>query len=468
MRHYLKWFILIVAVTVAFGSVWQSEAWGRNRSASSIQVTKTSLVLENYEFGPGVSKVVLETNANVRGVALQSDTSVTTAGVARQVKGAYLSDAQGNAQNGSSRYLTLELEVGYNPDDPSQSASPLTFDLSTYRNKWVSSYVVAVSNLSLRGERDRRSQLVSSEQEAIANKITPTADRFSERGTSSLAYAAYQPQNAAGGEKNPLIVWLHGIGEAGTDLNLPLLASEVTALTQDPIQSHFSSTGTGYQKGAHVLVPQSPSAWVDDSFNSQYAESLKTTIDAYVSSHPDVDANRIYLAGASNGGGMTLKMGTSYPDYFAALIPIASPYPYQTQDDQGKTVYRLDDATKNSLKDQPMWLIHTANDASITPDSSALPFYKTIIDSGAENKWISYYESAIGTDLPGTNYNGHWSWIYFFNDQVTGVQNTSNVASMDGLSGLVATNPTQGGDSKATVKGIQYSNIFDWMNAQSR
>ena len=131
-------------------------------------------------------------------------------------------------------------------------------------------------------------------------------------------------------------------------------------------------------------------------------------------------------------------------------------------------MYRLDDATKNSLKDQPMWLIHTANDASITPDSSALPFYKAIIDSGAENKWISYYESAIGTDLPGTNYNGHWSWIYFFNDQVTGVQNTSNVVSMDGLSGLVATNPTQGGDSKATVKGIQYSNIFDWMNAQSR
>ena len=71
-------------------------------------------------------------------------------------------------------------------------------------------------------------QTLSSEQEAINNRLTPTADRFSERSwVSGIQYATYQPQAISGGEKNPLIIWLHGIGEVGTDLNFPLLSSEV-------------------------------------------------------------------------------------------------------------------------------------------------------------------------------------------------------------------------------------------------
>lgn len=158
---------------------------------------------------------------------------------------------------------------------------------------------------------------------------------------------------------------------------------------------------------------------------------------------------------------MVLEMGTKFPDYFAALIPIAAPYSYQTNEANGKTTYSLDDNSLKALKDQPMWLIHSAADTSVVASSSALPFYKALMDAKTDNKWISYYESVVGTEQPGTVYNGHWSWVYFFNDQITGVQSTSNVRSIDGLNGLVATNPSQGGASKATVDGVEYSNIFD-------
>ena len=40
-----------------------------------------------------------------------------------------------------------------------------------------------------------------------------------------------------------------------------------------------------------------------------------------------------------------------------------------------------------------------------------------------------------------------------------------NVVTWSGLTGMVATNPTNGGD--AQVNGVSYNNIFNWLNAQN-
>ena len=113
-----------------------------------------------------------------------------------------------------------------------------------------------------------------------------------------------------------------------------------------------------------------------------------------------------------------------------------------------------------------MWLIHTKADATVQPENSVLPLYKSLITSGATNKWFSYFETATGTDLPGTEYDGHWAWIYFFHDQVIGVQHPENTKNWEGYSGMVATDPTYGGGSRASVNGQTYNSIFDWMSAQ--
>ena len=57
---------------------------------------------------------------------------------------------------------------------------------------------------------------------------------------------------------------------------------------------------------------------------------------------------------------MVLTMGATYPDYFAALIPIAAPL-------------TVDQSGIDKLKDQPMWLIHTKADATVQPENSVLP-----------------------------------------------------------------------------------------------
>nr|WP_275582206.1 PHB depolymerase family esterase [Streptococcus loxodontisalivarius] len=300
--------------------------------------------------------------------------------------------------------------------------------------------------------------MVASSQDALPNKIVPVLDTFSEKGSvANLQYAAYQAPDS--GQSRPLIVWLHGVGEVGTDISMPLLSNEVVALTQDQVQSHFSTFGT--QTGADVLVLQSPQAWSASS-----ASSVKAAIDSYLANHPSVDSDRIYLVGASNGAGMVLNMGVTYPNYFAALVPIASGYSYQNTSTEGQESYSLDATTAAALKDQPMWMIHARTDTTYPVDTTILPFYKALLQSGASNKWLSYFETVTGSDF-GVEYNGHWSWIYFFNGQVTGVQNTDNAKNSEGLYGMVATDATHGGDAQASSHGMNFSNIFDWMSAQS-
>lgn len=42
-----------------------------------------------------------------------------------------------------------------------------------------------------------------------------------------------------------------------------------------------------------------------------------------------------------------------------------------------------------------------------------------------------------------------------------------NVVTWSALTGMVATNPTNGGDAQAQVNGVSYNNIFNWLNAQN-
>ena len=419
-------------------------------AAEDLAVTKTSIVLESYEFGPAVTKVIFEFNQKVTPEVVHSSTQVTTAGVSRQVTNSYVSDDQGHVvYYDNSKYVTLELSLpSYNRYNMGGNAEPMYFNLSTWTNQWLESYMVSMKDLSLVAEGSSQSQMVSSEQDAINNRLMPTTEVFDERGqVGNMQYAAYSAQTGTGNSTKPLIVWLHGIGERGTDMNIPLLSNDVYALTQPEIQGHFLTTGD-QARGVNVLAVQTQTPWGSDN-----AAQLKETIDTYLANHPEVDKGRIYLAGVSNGGGMVLTMGATYPDYFAALVPIAAPL-------------TVDQSGIDKLKNQPMWLIHTKADATVQPENSVLPLYKSLITSGATNKWFSYFETATGTDLPGTEYDGHWAWIYFFHDQVIGVQHPENTKNWDGYSGMVATDPTYGGGSRASVNGQTYNSIFDWMSAQ--
>lgn len=325
------------------------------------------------------------------------------------------------------------------------------------------------------------------QQDLGGNFVAEDAGRFGVRRTFSGTYnnlmtgqperqtlnmAAYQPSSLAGGARNPLIVWLHGQREGGTNPDMMLVSNEAVALAKSPIQNHFEAGG---QRGAYVLMPQAPTHWMDEgdgtirdgTGRSRYTEILMDAILDYVASNPDVDPNRIYIGGLSMGGFMTIELITNYPYYFAAAIPVCGPYPYFNPE-QGNRWFT--DEKAQSIRHLPIWFVQSDDDPVVNEAETSLPTYQALLKAGAQNAWYSYFENVRGSDHPGAEYFGHVVWVYVFNDLVTGVQNPQTImnATDTGTYGATPSNAERGGPRRATVNGTQHAGLFQWLNAQAK
>lgn len=245
-------------------------------------------------------------------------------------------------------------------------------------------------------------------------------DSFTHDGI-TLTRALYTPYGAGYDDgPNPMIVWLHGGGEGGTDIEIALLGSKVTALTDENIQQNFEDES---RDGAYVLAVQCPTMWMDGDGNgtmnnaddgkaqtSYYTRALFAAIDDIVKGNPDIDSTRIYLGGCSNGGYMTVNMAINYGDYFAAYFPVCEGY----RDD------KLSDEQIADLADKNIWFVFSINDIMLDPFVYTVPTYARLILAGAENVNCTVLDKIVGCDDPEVeDYAGHWAWVTVLNDDVT-------------------------------------------------
>lgn len=460
------------------------------------QAVAGSIYVTGYEWGPSVSKVLIEVPEAVDDVNAKG-AIINTNGVQRIVTDAYLSDALCNKADGSSQYVTFELET-----NSTESGTPFIND---GMNKWAESYPVA-ARFDVTQSGTEKS--VGINEDLIDYRICPQTEAFSDRGTYTetstnpltnaqedltLSYAAYEPDTlAADSTANPLIIWLHGAGEGGTDPDIVILGNEVSALTEDEIQSQFTTEGGN--NGAYVLVVQTPTYWKDagdgqnshGDMDSRYTQILMDTIEEYVNNHPDVDTDRIYLGGCSNGGYMTMNMLINYPDYWAAAYPTCEAYAYNTykRDQNGNyvteskdnaTIYTptdelwMTDEKIQAIKDIPIWFSSTATDTTDIPTQFSMPTYKALLQAGASNVWYSYFDTVQGSDDPKAQYDGHWVWTYLFNNKITNVQDPDTIKNSTDTANFGFTPSNNGGGTKqATDENGTYDTIFAWMNAQNK
>ena len=194
----------------------------------------------------------------------------------------------------------------------------------------------------------------------------------------------------------PLIVWLHGAGESGTDNNIQITANRVTAWGEAETQDLFG--------GAYVLAPQmdqakNPTGW---GWNP---EVVMATIEAFIKSvgEANIDRSRIVVGGCSMGGMGTWATIKMYPDYFAAAFPIC-----------GMTTLSGEDLV--ALKALPIYLIHSVDDTTV-PITGTLNAYDALTKAGKTNVYMALYEHVwydmLAEDAVGM---GHFSWIYAHND----------------------------------------------------
>lgn len=432
-----------------------------------------SLIVDGFEWGPTVTKVVVGVSDSVAAGAINKDTFLVKAGTtARTVVDAYISDAQGEKQaEGNSYYITIEMKIGYAYYNAIENGSPFSYVSSTGKNIWkaLNIYTVALAEgktITLGGVEYLNFNVSA---DKYAGRISPLTDGLRKGAYTlngrTLTYAAYETAELkASANKNPLIIWLHGAGEGGTDIDISLLGNDVTKIMQPDIQKYFKSTELG-TAGAYVLAVQTPTMWMDNGNGvnhagdkpSIYTDALMATIKNYVSSiNKDVDTNRIYIGGCSNGGYMTMNMLLSDTEgYFAAGYPICQAYM-----DSGIT-----DIEINKLKDIPIWFTAAANDMTVKPVNYTNATYARLIRAGAENVHYSYFSTVVGQDTdPPVNHDGHWSWIYTLQDRCLLDQNASAIAS---AADLTAAKALVTAPSSVQVKVDDDAvSLWEWLAAQ--
>ena len=173
------------------------------------------------------------------------------------------------------------------------------------------------------------------------------------------------------GRKWPVIMFLHGAGERGDDLEKVKIHGPPKIVEGRPDFPFI------------VVSPQCPAdKWWDP-------QELVALLDEVLANY-DADPDRVYLTGLSLGGYGTWSTAIAYPDRFAAIAPVCG-------GGNPRQVRRI--------KDMPVWVFHGEEDEAV-PIARSEEMVNALQQAGAAAVKFTRY--------PGV---GHDSWVPAYNDQ---------------------------------------------------
>ncbi len=202
-----------------------------------------------------------------------------------------------------------------------------------------------------------------------------------------LPYRLFVPKNYEASRRYPMIVFLHGSGERGTDNQAQINANGPPRMASDEVQA---------EQPCFVLAPQCPPENRWQSWDQKSPRGVMVRMAAQPSDpmrllmqlldelpHQfSLDTRRIYLTGLSLGGFGTWELLARRPQMFAAAVPICG---------------RADLTTAPILKSIPIWAFHGDADQSVSVEHTrAMVGALTVF--GAPVRYTEY---------PGV---GHNSW----------------------------------------------------------
>ena len=100
---------------------------------------------------------------------------------------------------------------------------------------------------------------------------------------------------------------------------------------------------------------------------------------------------------------------------FAAGVPICQAYASEW----------ITDKQLEQLREIPLWFVHATNDPVVLFEKTAKPLVERLEKLGNMNVYMTIFDKIVDTTGNYTDeagkpyeYNGHWSWIPVFNDEV--------------------------------------------------
>ena len=194
-----------------------------------------------------------------------------------------------------------------------------------------------------------------------------------------LDYLIYLPENYGKEQKAwPLVVFLHGAGERGSDLNRVKFHGPPKRVEQ----------GSAFP---FILVsPQCPT----DKWWPNMIEHVMALVDETAENY-SIDENRIYLTGLSMGGYGTWTIASTYPQRFAAIAPVCG----------GGQPYLA-----GNLKNTPIWAFHGAKDP-VVPLQQSQQMVDAVNQSGGNAKLTVYPEADHDSWTETYNSDELYEWL---------------------------------------------------------
>jgi predicted peptidase len=210
---------------------------------------------------------------------------------------------------------------------------------------------------------------------------TPKSFSRSVRVEVQGSYLLYLPNDYSTTKKRfPLILFLHGSGERGNDLEILKAHGPPKEIAQ------------GRQFPFIIVSPQCPTGQQWD------VPTLEGLLDE-VEQHYRVDRDREYLTGLSMGGFGTYALAAAQPMRFAAIAPISG---------------GADASIAPKIKNLPIWATHGAMDPTVNIERER-PIIQALKNLNADVRWDIVPEG--GHDVWSAVYAGNSLYSWFLSHQ---------------------------------------------------
>lgn len=205
-------------------------------------------------------------------------------------------------------------------------------------------------------------------------------------------YRLYVPRQADISNPLPMVVWMHGLSQAGSNNIAQMKGIDKFLLNGEDTAGHpyFILAVQCPANNNHWSPCRDPKTQ-DDMVNVLSAIIKKTWHD-----YP-IDGERISVTGLSSGGYGAWELGIRFPELLSAIAP------------HGAGQANL--AKIKNLKDVPVWAFHSENDKAVGPDG-ARRNVQMLNRAGGR---------ALLTEIPASAskvayYEGHDCWTSAFQD----------------------------------------------------
>lgn len=233
------------------------------------------------------------------------------------------------------------------------------------------------------------------------------ADTFNDEGF-ELPYRLASPDDASAEDKRPLLLFLHGFGERGSENERQLIHGGKL----------FASEAFRNRYRAYVVAPQCPNVNVEgtdqpvvwslrlrptsgsvplgiDLDPVPTMRAAKRLVEHLIATQP-IDPDRVYVAGLSMGGYGTWEMAARDPEFWAAAAPICG---------------GGNPAWGERLTKLPLWAFHGDADGAV-PVERSREMIAAIKAAGGRPVYTEYPGEGHGSWNPTFASQQVWDWLF--------------------------------------------------------